>query len=165
MLTKEQEQFVQALVKNGGKKGPAYRAVFPDVTVSSASTLGCRMFKNVDVQLRYEELLKQSNIKAKREEEKQTKQREKVDEQYEDAVTDMRAKLIAFYIDVMEGRVYNENQGMDKDSGSWVVTSRSVKASDRIAAAEKLSKLYGIEEQPAEEIKIELVCGAEELAN
>lgn len=123
------------------------------------------MFKNVDVQLRYEELLKQSNIKAKREEEKQTKQREKVDEQYEDVVTDMRAKLIAFYIDVMEGRVYNENQGMDKDSGSWVVTSRSVKASDRIAAAEKLSKLYGIEEQPAEEIKIELVCGAEELAN
>lgn len=159
MLTKKQKKFAREYVKNGHNGADAYKAVSDkQITDGSARTGASRMLQNDDVLSTINKLEQKAIAKAAADDVNNAARAD-------DAAADMRAKLIAFYTDVMNGKVYNENQGIDKDSGEWMVTSRSVKASDRIAAAEKLSKLYGIEEQPAEEIQIELVCGAEELAN
>lgn len=162
MLTKKEEKFVQEYIRNGNNRKAAYKAAFgKGVKDSTAYANAHKILQKTEVKLKLEELNKRANAKAVKASARARKEVMDADE----AAADMRAKLIAFYTDVMDGKVCNENECLDKESGAWVVTSRSIKASDRIAAAEKLSKLYGIEEQPAEEIQIELVCGAEELAN
>lgn len=166
MLTKKQEQFAREFVKNGGDRKAAYKAAYgKKITDASASNGASRMMKNDEVKMMIHHLERKADAKVAAAAGKRRAEEIEETARADDAAADIRAELIAFYRSMMNGEIYDSTTMWDDKAEKWIEVKRVAKASDRANAAEKLAAFYGVTPEPNEAIRIELIGGAEGLAD
>lgn len=166
MLSDKQQKFVQELVKNGGNRRAAYKAAFGEnVKDNTASANASKLLNKTDVRLSYEKLISQANAKAAEHASKDRLEAQEAKARADVAAADIRAELIDFYRRMMAGEIGDSTTMYDEKSETWKEVKRVVKASDMAAAADKLAEFYGVTPQPNDTIRVELVGGAEDLAD
>lgn len=141
MLTTKQEKFVEELIK-GKSQRVAYRAAYnaKGLSDNGADVAACKLLKTPKVKLRYEEL------------------RAKADEHSGNEAASMRAFIIAQLQDIASGAAKDEVK--DYDSEGVLIKSRTqLRQADRANALDKLSTLYGVDQQVDNTIQIQI--GAE----
>jgi len=144
MLTSKQEKFVEELIK-GKSQREAYKAAYNTSRLKNASidSLACRLLKTPKVKLRYEEL------------------RAKADEHSGNEAASMRAFIIAQLQDIASGAAKDEVK--DYDSEGVLIKSRTqLRQADRANALDKLSTLYGVDQQVDNTIQIQIGAEASE---
>lgn len=165
MLTDKQEHYAREFVKNGGDRRAAYKAAYGNVTNASAWNGASRLMKNDEVMMMIHHLERKANAKIAKETEKIRAEEQEEAARADDAAADIRAELIAFYRSMMNGEIYDSTTMWDDKAEKWIEVKRVAKASDRANAAEKLAAFYGVTPEPNEAIRIELIGGAEGLAD
>lgn len=161
MLSEKQLTFAQEYVANGGDRKTAYKAAYGISNDRTAYSNAHRLLKNAEVVLKIEELTKIANAKAVA----IAGERQETTARADAAAADIRAELIDFYRRMMAGEIGDSTTMYDEESETWKEIKRVVKASDMAAAADKLAEFYGVTPQPNETIRVELVGGAEDLAD
>ena len=144
MLTLKQEKFVEELIK-GKSQRVAYRAAYNTKGLSDngADVAACKLLKTPKVKLRYEEL------------------RAKADEHSGNEAASMRAFIIAQLQDIASGAAKDEVK--DYDSEGVLIKSRTqLRQADRANALDKLSTLYGVNQQIDATIQIQIGAEASE---
>ena len=144
MLTLKQEKFVEELIK-GKSQREAYKAAYNTSRLKNASidSLACRLLKGVKVRSRFEELKSQADDKTG------------------DDATSMRAFIIAQLQDIASGAAKDEVK--DYDSEGVLIKSRTqLRQADRANALDKLSTLYGVDQQVDNTIQIQIGAEASE---
>jgi len=144
MLTTKEEKFVEELIK-GKSQREAYKAAYNTSRLKNASidSLACRLLKTPKVKLRYEEL------------------RAKADEHSGNEAASMRAFIIAQLQDIASGAAKDEVK--DYDSEGVLIKSRTqLRQADRANALDKLSTLYGVDQQVDNTIQIQIGAEASE---
>ena len=144
MLTLKQEKFVEELIK-GKSQRVAYRAAYnaKGLSDNGADVAACKLLKTPKVKLRYEEL------------------RAKADEHSGNEAASMRAFIIAQLQDIASGAAKDEIK--DYDSEGVLIKSRTqLRQADRANALDKLSTLYGVNQQIDATIQIQLGAEASE---
>ena len=144
MLTLKQEKFVEELIK-GKSQRVAYRAAYNTKGLSDngADVAACKLLKTPKVKLRYEEL------------------RAKADEHSGNEAASMRAFIIAQLQDIASGAAKDEVK--DYDSEGVLIKSRTqLRQADRANALDKLSTLYGVDQQVDNTIQIQIGAEASE---
>ena len=144
MLTSKQEKFVEELIK-GKSQREAYKAAYNTSRLKNASidSLACRLLKGVKVRSRFEELKSQADDKTG------------------DDATSMRAFIIAQLQDIASGAAKDEVK--DYDSEGVLIKSRTqLRQADRANALDKLSTLYGVDQQVDNTIQIQIGAEASE---
>ena len=144
MLTLKQEKFVEELIK-GKSQREAYKAAYNTSRLKNASidSLACRLLKGVKVRSRFEELKSQADDKTG------------------DDATSMRAFIIAQLQDIASGAAKDEVK--DYDSEGVLIKSRTqLRQADRANALDKLSTLYGVDQQVDNTIQIQIGVEASE---
>ena len=144
MLTLKQEKFVEELIK-GKSQRVAYRAAYnaKGLSDNGADVAACKLLKTPKVKLRYEEL------------------RAKADEHSGNEAASMRAFIIAQLQDIASGAAKDEVK--DYDSEGVLIKSRTqLRQADRANALDKLSTLYGVNQQIDATIQIQLGAEASE---
>ena len=144
MLTLKQEKFVEELIK-GKSQREAYKAAYNTSRLKNASidSLACRLLKGVKVRSRFEELKSQADDKTG------------------DDATSMRAFIIAQLQDIASGAAKDEVK--DYDSEGVLIKSRTqLRQADRANALDKLSTLYGVDQQVDNSVQIQIGAEASE---
>ena len=144
MLTLKQEKFVEELIK-GKSQRVSYRAAYNTKGLSDngADVAACKLLKTPKVKLRYEEL------------------RAKADEHSGNEAASMRAFIIAQLQDIASGAAKDEVK--DYDSEGVLIKSRTqLRQADRANALDKLSTLYGVDQQVDNTIQIQIGAEASE---
>ena len=144
MLTLKQEKFVEELIK-GKSQREAYKAAYNTSRLKNASidSLACRLLKGVKVRSRFEELKSQADDKTG------------------DDATSMRAFIITQLQDIAAGKAKDEIK--DYDSGGALIKSRTqLRQADRANALDKLSALYGVNQQVDNSVQIQIGAEASE---
>jgi hypothetical protein len=144
MLTLKQEKFVEELIK-GKSQRVAYRAAYnaKGLSDNGADVAACKLLKTPKVKLRYEEL------------------RAKADEHSGNEAASMRAFIIAQLQDIASGAAKDEVK--DYDSEGVLIKSRTqLRQADRANALDKLSTLYGVDQQVDNTIQIQIGAEASE---
>ena len=144
MLTLKQEKFVEELIK-GKSQRVAYRAAYNTKGLSDngADVAACKLLKTPKVKLRYEEL------------------RAKADEHSGNEAASMRAFIIAQLQDIASGAAKDEVK--DYDSEGVLIKSRTqLRQADRANALDKLSTLYGVDQQVDNSVQIQIGAEASE---
>ena len=144
MLTLKQEKFVEELIK-GKSQRVAYRAAYnaKGLSDNGADVAACKLLKTPKVKLRYEEL------------------RAKADEHSGNEAASMRAFIIAQLQDIASGAAKDEAK--DYDSEGVLIKSRTqLRQADRANALDKLSTLYGVDQQVDNTIQIQIGAEASE---
>ena len=144
MLTLKQEKFVEELIK-GKSQRVSYRAAYNAKSLSDngADVAACKLLKTPKVKLRYEEL------------------RAKADEHSGNEAASMRAFIIAQLQDIASGAAKDEVK--DYDSEGVLIKSRTqLRQADRANALDKLSTLYGVDQQVDNTIQIQIGAEASE---
>ena len=144
MLTSKQEKFVEELIK-GKSQREAYKAAYNTSRLKNASidSLACRLLKTPKVKLRYEEL------------------RAKADEHSGNEAASMRAFIIAQLQDIASGKAKDEIKDYDSD-GVLTKSRTQLRQADRANALDKLSTLYGVDQQVDNTIQIQIGAEASE---
>jgi phage terminase small subunit len=144
MLTLKQEKFVEELIK-GKSQRVAYRAAYnaKGLSDNGADVAACKLLKTPKVKLRYEEL------------------RAKADEHSGNEAASMRAFIIAQLQDIASGAAKDEVK--DYDSEGVLIKSRTqLRQADRANALDKLSVLYGVNQQVDNSVQIQIGAEASE---
>ena len=144
MLTLKQEKFVEELIK-GKSQRVAYRAAYnaKGLSDNGADVAACKLLKTPKVKLRYEEL------------------RAKADEHSGNEAASMRAFIIAQLQDIASGAAKDEVK--DYDSEGVLIKSRTqLRQADRANALDKLSTLYGVDQQVDNSVQIQIGAEASE---
>ena len=144
MLTLKQEKFVEELIKGKSQRQP-YRAAYnaKGLSDNGADVAACKLLKTPKVKLRYEEL------------------RAKADEHSGIEAASMRAFIIAQLQDIASGAAKDEVK--DYDSEGVLIKSRTqLRQADRANALDKLSTLYGVDQQVDNTIQIQIGAEASE---
>ena len=144
MLTLKQEKFVEELIK-GKSQRVAYRAAYNTKGLSDngADVAACKLLKTPKVKLRYEEL------------------RAKADEHSGNEAASMRAFIIAQLQDIASGAAKDEVKDYDSD-GVLIKSRTQLRQADRANALDKLSTLYGVDQQVDNTIQIQIGAEASE---
>ena len=144
MLTLKQEKFVEELIK-GKSQREAYKAAYNTSRLKNASidSLACRLLKGVKVRSRFEELKSQADDKTG------------------DDATSMRAFIIAQLQDIASGAAKDEVKDYDSD-GVLIKSRTQLRQADRANALDKLSTLYGVDQQVDNTIQIQIGAEASE---
>ena len=144
MLTSKQEKFVEELIK-GKSQREAYKAAYNTSRLKNASidSLACRLLKTPKVKLRYEEL------------------RAKADEHSGNEAASMRAFIIAQLQDIASGAAKDEIKDYDSD-GALIKSRTQLRQADRANALDKLSALYGVNQQVDNSVQIQIGAEASE---
>ena len=144
MLTLKQEKFVEELIK-GKSQREAYKAAYNTSRLKNASidSLACRLLKTPKVKLRYEEL------------------RAKADEHSGNEAASMRAFIIAQLQDIASGKAKDEIKDYDSD-GVLTKSRTQLRQADRANALDKLSALYGVNQQVDNSVQIQIGAEASE---
>ena len=144
MLTLKQEKFVEELIK-GKSQREAYKAAYNTSRLKNASidSLACRLLKGVKVRSRFEELKSQADDKTG------------------DDATSMRAFIIAQLQDIASGKAKDEIKDYDPD-GALIKSRTQLRQADRANALDKLSTLYGVDQQVDNTIQIQIGAEASE---
>ena len=144
MLTLKQEKFVEELIK-GKSQRVAYRAAYNTKGLSDngADVAACKLLKTPKVKLRYEEL------------------RAKADEHSGNEAASMRAFIIAQLQDIASGAAKDEIKDYDPE-GVLIKSRTQLRQADRANALDKLSTLYGVNQQIDATIQIQLGAEASE---
>ena len=144
MLTLKQEKFVEELIK-GKSQREAYKAAYNTSRLKNASidSLACRLLKGVKVRSRFEELKSQADDKTG------------------DDATSMRAFIITQLQDIAAGKAKDEIKDYDSD-GVLIKSRTQLRQADRANALDKLSTLYGVDQQVDNTIQIQIGVEASE---
>ena len=144
MLTLKQEKFVEELIK-GKSQRVAYRAAYnaKGLSDNGADVAACKLLKTPKVKLRYEEL------------------RAKADEHSGNEAASMRAFIIAQLQDIASGAAKDEIKDYDPE-GVLIKSRTQLRQADRANALDKLSTLYGVNQQIDATIQIQLGAEASE---
>lgn len=144
MLTLKQEKFVEELIK-GKSQRVAYRSAYNAKSLSDngADVAACKLLKTPKVKLRYEEL------------------RAKADEHSGNEAASMRAFIIAQLQDIASGKSKDEIKDYDSD-GVLIKSRTQLRQADRANALDKLSTLYGVDQQVDNTIQIQIGAEASE---
>ena len=144
MLTLKQEKFVEELIK-GKSQREAYKAAYNTSRLKNASidSLACRLLKGVKVRSRFEELKSQADDKTG------------------DDATSMRAFIITQLQDIAAGKAKDEIKDYDSD-GALIKSRTQLRQADRANALDKLSTLYGVDQQVDNNIQIQIGAEASE---
>ena len=144
MLTTKQEKFVEELIK-GKSQRVAYRAAYnaKGLSDNGADVAACKLLKTPKVKLRYEEL------------------RAKADEHSGNEAASMRAFIIAQLQDIASGAAKDEIKDYDPE-GVLIKSRTQLRQADRANALDKLSTLYGVNQQIDATIQIQLGAEASE---
>ena len=144
MLTLKQEKFVEELIK-GKSQREAYKAAYDTSRLKNASidSLACRLLKGVKVRSRFEELKSQADDKTG------------------DDATSMRAFIITQLQDIAAGKAKDEIKDYDSD-GVLIKSRTQLRQADRANALDKLSTLYGVDQQVDNTIQIQIGAEASE---
>ena len=144
MLTLKQEKFVEELIK-GKSQREAYKAAYNTSRLKNASidSLACRLLKGVKVRSRFEELKSQADDKTG------------------DDATSMRAFIITQLQDIAAGKAKDEIKDYDSD-GALIKSRTQLRQADRANALDKLSTLYGVDQQVDNTIQIQIGAEASE---
>ena len=144
MLTLKQEKFVEELIK-GKSQREAYKAAYNTSRLKNASidSLACRLLKGVKVRSRFEELKSQADDKTG------------------DDATSMRAFIITQLQDIASGKAKDEIKDYDSD-GVLIKSRTQLRQADRANALDKLSTLYGVDQQADSTIQIQIGAEASE---
>ena len=144
MLTLKQEKFVEELIK-GKSQREAYKAAYNTSRLKNASidSLACRLLKGVKVRSRFEELKSQADDKTG------------------DDATSMRAFIITQLQDIAAGKAKDEIKDYDSD-GVLIKSRTQLRQADRANALDKLSTLYGVDQQVDNTIQIQIGAEASE---
>ena len=144
MLTLKQEKFVEELIK-GKSQREAYKAAYNTSRLKNASidSLACRLLKGVKVRSRFEELKSQADDKTG------------------DDATSMRAFIIAQLQDIAAGKAKDEIKDYDSD-GVLIKSRTQLRQADRANALDKLSALYGVNQQVDNSVQIKIGAEASE---
>ena len=143
-MTLKQEKFVEELIK-GKSQREAYKAAYNTSRLKNASidSLACRLLKGVKVRSRFEELKSQADDKTG------------------DDATSMRAFIIAQLQDIASGKAKDEIKDYDPD-GALIKSRTQLRQADRANALDKLSTLYGVDQQVDNTIQIQIGAEASE---
>ena len=144
MLTLKQEKFVEELIK-GKSQRVAYRAAYnaKGLSDNGADVAACKLLKTPKVKLRYEELKTKAESKTGN-----------------DAIK-MRAFIITQLQDIASGAAKDEIK--DYDSEGVLIKSRTqLRQGDRANALDKLSALYGVNQQVDSSVQIQIGAEASE---
>ena len=144
MLTSKQEKFVEELIK-GKSQRAAYKSAYntSGLKETSIDSLACRLLKVVKVRSRYEEL------------------KGKADEHSGNEAASMRAFIIAQLQDIASGQAKDEIKDYDSD-GVLIKSRTQLRQADRANALDKLSTLYGVDQQVDNTIQIQIGAEASE---
>ena len=144
MLTLKQEKFVEELIK-GKSQREAYKAAYNTSRLKNASidSLACRLLKGVKVRSRFEELKSQADDKTG------------------DDATSMRAFIITQLQDIASGKAKDEIKDYDSD-GVLIKSRTQLRQADRANALDKLSALYGVNQQVDNSVQIQIGAEASE---
>ena len=144
MLTLKQEKFVEELIK-GKSQREAYKAAYNTSRLKNASidSLACRLLKGVKVRSRFEELKSQADDKTG------------------DDATSMRAFIITQLQDIAAGKAKDEIKDYDSD-GVLIKSRTQLRQADRANALDKLSALYGVNQQVDNSVQIQIGAEASE---
>ena len=144
MLTTKQEKFVEELIK-GKSQRVAYRAAYnaKGLSDNGADVAACKLLKTPKVKLRYEEL------------------RAKADEHSGNEAASMRAFIIAQLQDIASGAAKDEIKDYDPD-GVLIKSRTQLRQADRANALDKLSALYGVDQQVDNSVQIQIGAEASE---
>ena len=144
MLTLKQEKFVEELIK-GKSQREAYKAAYNTSRLKNASidSLACRLLKGVKVRSRFEELKSQADDKTG------------------DDATSMRAFIIALLLVFASGKAKDEVKDYDPE-GVLIKSRTQLRQADRANALDKLSTLYGVDQQVDNTIQIQIGAEASE---
>ena len=144
MLTLKQEKFVEELIK-GKSQRVAYRAAYnaDGLSDNGADVAACKLLKTPKVKLRYEEL------------------RAKADEHSGNEAASMRAFIIAQLQDIASGAAKDEIKDYDPD-GVLIKSRTQLRQADRANALDKLSALYGVNQQVDSSVQIQIGAEASE---
>ena len=144
MLTLKQEKFVEELIK-GKSQRVAYRAAYnaKGLSDNGADVAACKLLKTPKVKLRYEEL------------------RAKADEHSGNEAASMRAFIIAQLQDIASGAAKDEVKDYDSD-GVLIKSRTQLRQADRANALDKLSALYGVNQQVDNSVQIQIGAEASE---
>ena len=144
MLTSKQEKFVEELIK-GKSQREAYKAAYNTSRLKNASidSLACRLLKSPKVKLRYEELKSKAESKTG------------------NGAIKMRAFIIAQLQDIASGKAKDEIKDYDSD-GVLIKSRTQLRQADRANALDKLSALYGVNQQVDNSVQIQIGAEASE---
>lgn len=157
---KQKIEFAQELARNGKRFGPAYRAVFNATgSAQSVSTMGKRLFNDVVVQLKYNEILNNANAEIARALEEQKENEKRADQD----ATKIRAEIMNRALELGKGNAPDVTKVYD-DKGNLLSTKETFRKADQLAALK--FALDMLEDKNREtSIRVEFVGGVDDLAN
>lgn len=157
---KQKIEFAQELVRNGKRFGPAYRAVFKATgSAQSVSTMGKRLFNDVEVQLKYNEILNNAKAETARAIADQKANEERADRD----AAEIRAEIMNRALEISKGNTPDVTKVYD-DKGNLLSTKETFRKADQLAALKFALEM--LEDKNSEtSIRVELVGGVNDLAN